>query len=260
MADHLLRRCPPFFLHHLLLSWRLLRHPRVLPLLTRDPTGTTLHAGTEVRTPQLRVGLHTGLSDPAGPPTPSPSVLQLKLTGEWRVISEDSRRPPLLASHRQEVYADHLEALGQPPPTLPMALSSAPTLWPPDMTPLPQGPRGPPLPVNHSVTLGWLLRRCRAWQLVARSPPCVPLPPAPPPAVAPALVVCALGCGKHDALDLLRQVPDDAALVILATATVVDHLQPHCHEPLTLLPLPEGLMVGRALGAPLNTTDWPEQM
>ena len=129
----------------------------------------------------------------------------------------------------------------------------------PNAAPLPLGPRGPPLPVNHSVALGWLLRRCRAWQLVAHSPPCVPLPPAPSPEVAPALVVCALGCGKLDALNLLRQVPDTAALVILATATVVDYLQPHCLEPLTLLPLPEGLMVGRALGAPMNTTDWPEQ-
>ena len=80
-------------------------------------------------------------------------------------------------------------------------------------------------------------------------------PPAAPPTLAtnPA-------SGKNDAMNLLRQVPDTSALVILATATVVDYLEPHCHEPLTLLPLPEGLMVGRALGAPLNTTDWPEQM
>ena len=130
---------------------------------------------------------------------------------------------------------------------------------PPKRLPYHLAPAAPPLPVYHSVTLGWLLRRCRAWQLVAHSPPCIPLPPAPPPDVAPALVVCALGCCKIDALNLLRQAPDTSSLVILASATVVDYLQPHCHEPLTLLPLPDGLMVGRALGAPLNTSDWPEQ-
>ena len=158
------------------------------------------------------------------------------------------------------MYADHLDALSQPPPTLPMVLAAAPDLWPATAPPLPVGVRAlahhPPLTIRHSVTLGWLLRRCRAWQLVTRYPPSIPLPPAPSPRTTPALVLCALQCTKADAPTLLQQASVFAPLVVLSTATIVDYLQPHCREPLTLLPLPEGLMVGSALGAPLNTADW----
>ena len=261
ITNHLLRECPPFFLQHLHLSWRLLRHHRVLPLLTLDPRQSALRHGTEVVTPQVHVGLLTGLHQPEAPSAPAPSHLFLRLSGEWQVASDNPRHPPLLAAHRQEVYADHLDALDQPPPTLPMALTAAPDLWPATAPPLPVGVQAlalhPPLAVRDSVALGWLLRRCRAWQLVTGYPPSVPLPPMPTPKTTPALVLCALQCSKADALSLLRQAPAVAPLVVLSTATIVDYLQPHCREPLTLLPLPEGLMVGSTLGAPLNTTDWP---
>ena len=157
---------------------------------------------------------------------------------------------------------DHLDALGQPPPTLPMVLTAAPDLWPAAAAPLPAGVRAPagapPLTTRHSVVLVWLLRRCRAWQLITGRPPSIPLPPAPPPGAQPALVLCALEHTKAEALSLLLQAPAALPLVVLASATVVDYLQPHHHEPLTLLPLPEGLTVGRALGAPMRTADWPE--
>ena len=185
IADHLLRGCPPFFLHHLLLAWRLLRHPRVLPLLSRCPSQSSLHHGTEVHTPHVHVGLLTGFQQPSEAPSATHPSLHLRLLGEWRVTCENPRRPPLLATYRQEVYADHLDALSQPAPTLPMVLTAAPDLWPAAAAPLPAGVRAPagapPLTIRHSVVLIWLLRRCRAWQLITGHPPSIPLPPAPPP-------------------------------------------------------------------------------
>ena len=174
-----------------------------------------------------------------------------------------ARTPPPLASHRQEVSADHLEALGQPPPTLPMVLTAAPDLWPAAAAQLPAGvktPAGaPPLTIRHIVFLIWLLRRCRAWQLITGHPPSIPLPPASSPGKHPALILCALESTKAEAVSLLRQAPAALPLVVLASATVVDYLQPRHHEPLTLLPLPDGHIVGRPLGAPLHSADGPDR-
>ena len=42
ITDHLLRRCPPFFLQYLSIAWRLLRHPQVFPLLSTSTGSSTL--------------------------------------------------------------------------------------------------------------------------------------------------------------------------------------------------------------------------
>ena len=69
---HLLRRCPPFFLQYLSLSWRLLRHPQVFPLISASAGSSTLQQGAILDTPTLPVGLTWGVLPPPPPPRPLP--------------------------------------------------------------------------------------------------------------------------------------------------------------------------------------------
>ena len=134
---HLLRRCPPFFLQYLSLSWRLLRHPQVFPLLSASAGSSTLHQGAILDTPTLRVGLTWGVLP--SPPHPDPSLpphqVLLNLDGSWKVVSDDPRRPPLVHAQRTALAADHHAALAQHPP--PLAPSTRGSPHPMDPRPFP---------------------------------------------------------------------------------------------------------------------------
>ena len=261
ITTHLLRHCPHFFLHHLVAAWRFLRHPLVLPLLVTDMETSHLGQGVSVSTPQLHVGLRSGLLGALPlPSVPAPSRLILSQTGAWQVDSPDPRRPPLLAPQRAVVASDHHEVMAQPAPSLQHALATAPDLWRPLLVPIPDLVHvlhdTTTLGLRDSILLGWLLRRCRAWQLYTASVPCIPLPPCPLPSLPSARVVCSLG-STHQALhQLVSRVPDHGHLVVLARAVDVQRLQSHLQEPLMLHPVTPGVMVGRAVGAPLNLQDW----
>ena len=85
VTDHLIRRCPPFFLHYLTLAWRLLRHPQVFPLLSTSVGSSSLHLGAFLSTPSLVVGLSWDAL-PAPPPDVlgrSQRQLLLSLNGSW---------------------------------------------------------------------------------------------------------------------------------------------------------------------------------
>ena len=264
VADHLLRRCPPFFLQYLTLAWRVLRHPSVFPLVAASSGTSRLLHGTFLSIPTLLVGLTWEVLPAPLAPSPNslPSQLLLSLSGSWRVASPDPRRPPLLSAQRALVTADHHVALAQPPPALRHALEAVPTLWEPAPTPLPALVRvqhtSSTLGLHDSVVLGWLLRRCRSWRLCTGATPCIPLPPASPPQSTTAWVVSALGCTQQECIQMASLAPDDSHLVLLTrTADLLD-LQARIQEPLMRHDLPNGLTVGRASGAPLNVHDWPE--
>ena len=77
ITDHLLCRCPLFFLQHLYLAWRLLRH-RIFPPLGNDFGANALHLRGAVRTPNIQLRLTTGAQDYPNPllsrrPRPTPS-------------------------------------------------------------------------------------------------------------------------------------------------------------------------------------------
>ena len=171
IADHLLRRRPPFFLQYLYLSWRLLRHPRVFPLISSTPGSSALHQGTILATPTLLVGLTWSFLPPP-PPTHThtdrsrpPRQLLLNLDRSLKVVLDDPRHPPLLHTQRAALAADHHAALAQHPPSLPQALDTVPTLWTLAPSPLPAPVLtlrdAAILSLRHSVVLGWLFRRCR---------------------------------------------------------------------------------------------------
>ena len=52
--------------------------------------------------------------------------------------------------------------------------------------------------------------------------------------------------------------PEDSSLVILARACDLPAIQARLLETLSPLTLPDGLTVGRAIGAPLDMQEWPE--
>ena len=112
--------------------------------------------------------------------------------------------------------------------------------------------------LRDSVLLGWLLRRCRSWQLYTTAVPCVHLPPSPPPVLPSAWIVCALGSTHHGAYHLTRRVPDHGRLVVLARTVDVERLQERIQEPLILHPVAPGVTVGRTIGAPVDLQNWPE--
>ena len=264
MADHLQRRCPPFFLQYLTLAWRLLRHPQVFPLLSSSSGSADLHLGTFLATPALVVGLTwNALPSPHRAVLRSaPRQLLLDLNGAWKVASEDPRRPPLLHAQRAAVAADHHVALAQQAPTLRQALDAGPFLWTPTPSPL-SAPvlatsAACTLSLRDSVVLGLLLRRCRAWQLSTSPAPCIPLPPASPPQPALAWVVNALGSTPQEAVHMASSAPDNSSLVLLAGACDLPVIHAQLTEFLTTLALPDGVSVGRASGAPLDMHDWPE--
>ena len=118
VTDHLIRRCPPFFLHYLTLAWRLLRHPQVFPLSSTSVGSSSLHLGGFLSTPSLVVGLSWDAL-PAPPPDVlgrSQRQLLLSLNGSWKSVSDDPRQPPLLHAQQAAVAADHHAALAQHPP------------------------------------------------------------------------------------------------------------------------------------------------
>ena len=115
------------------------------------------------------------------------------------------------------------------------------------------------LSLRDSVVLGWLLRRCRSWQLSTSAALCVPLPPAAPPQSSVAWVVNALGTTPGRASRMAALAPEDSSLVILARASDLPDIQARLPEPLIPHGLLDGLTIGRAIGAPLDLHDWPEQ-
>ena len=152
--------------------------------------------------------------------------------------------------------------MAQPAPSLQRALESAPDLWRPLSVPLPDPvyvlSDDTALNLRDSVLLGWLLRRCRSWQLYTTAVPCVPLPPNPPPVLPSAWIVCALGSTHHGAYHLTRRVPDHGRLVVLARTVDVQRLQARIQEPLILHPVAPGVTVGRTIGAPMDLQNWPD--
>ena len=98
-----------------------------------------------------------------------------------------------------------------------------------------------------------------AWQLSTSAAPCLPLPPAAPPQSSVAWVVNALGTTPGRASRMTALGPEDSSLVILAPASGLPDIQARVPEPLIPHGLPDGLTVGRAIGAPLDLHDWPEQ-
>ena len=211
------------------------------------------------------VGLAWNVLPPTPPPTPPDPHASYSSTstapGKWPATILDA--PPLLHAQRTAVAADHHAALAQHPPTLRQALETAPSLWTPAPSPLPAPVLvhrdDAALSLRDSVILGWLLRRCRSWQLSTSATPCIPLPPAAPPQSSLAWVVNALGVSPQDAARMAAPAPEDSSLVILARACDLPYIQARLMETLVPLALLDGLSVGRGIGAPLDMHDWPEE-
>ena len=195
---------------------------------------------------QKRAKLQSNPIQSVTPPHPPPRTPP---PPPYQVVSEDPRRPhPLLSAQGGAVTADHHVALAHHPPTLRQTLEVVPMLWNPAPAPLPA-----PVHLLHnyatfslcdSVVLGWLLHRCRSWQLSTSASPCVPQSTV-------VWVVNALGCTPQESIQMAALAPEDSYLVMLARTSDLPDLQARLPEPLVQLDLLDGLSVGRAIGVPL---------
>ena len=170
ITSHLLRCYPQFYLQRLYLTWHILRHHRVAPLLRPRATTPLLIQGVAAWTPEVQVGLVSSLPEPplAGPLPPRHAVL-LSLTGKWHISGPDPRCPPLYASQRAEVTQAYHASLEQRPPGLHQVLAAAPVAWTPVPVELPDRVHvphhAPPKDLSKSILLGSVLRRCANWNL-----------------------------------------------------------------------------------------------
>ena len=99
----------------------------------------------------------------------------------------------------------------------------------------------------------------RSWQLSIGAAACIPPPPIAPPGVSVAWVVCALGTSPLDACRMASLSPNNGylvVLVVLCRTSDYAKILSHCGAPLMHHPLPAGLFVGRASGAPLDIHGW----